>query len=73
MHYIVGKTWDFPESKNKHKPIATSEATDDLHVGKDSWTYGIFSESILGAISFKLYLLSMYLGPGSHHAHAHEM
>ena len=36
MRCVVGKTRDFPDLKNKHKPIAISEATDDWHMWKES-------------------------------------
>ena len=33
--------WHFPDMKNKHKPIALCEATDDSCMGKESRTYGL--------------------------------
>ena len=59
---ILGKRRDFPDqSKNKHTPIAISEATDDWRMWKRSWNYGLVSKSGLGAISTFEITFSLYM------------
>ena len=61
MHIaFVGQTKNCLDLKNKHKPIAISEATDNSCKWK-SQTKGLFSK--LALVAIRLYLLIMHMGP----------